>query len=266
MIALGDLADTNPFSGSDSSTDTSTTPGGEYPPDNETTPTDDRNSSMLPPTIVDPDPDPPDNQTEDRSGVNFVPEVKNFGISIEEFDESSLDVEDGYITPGEHRLLRFDMIVHNVGDEDAELGYPEENPDIFKPSESHDHYHVEDFIEYTLIDKSDNEVAVLRKQAFCLRDDFQIHSNASSSPQFDCDYQGISAGWADVYPATLPGQYLVITDLPDGEYTLQATTNATGVIEEKCDSVDTVRVNLRIEGNSVTVLDSQTLNTGQSAC
>ena len=266
MITIGGIADDNPFSVGDSSTDTSTASGSEGTEDEEATSTDEENSATLPPTTAESDPEPLDNQTENRSGVNFASEVRNFEISTEEFDESSLDVEDGYVTPGERRLLRFDMIIHNVGDEDAELGYPEDNPDIFKFSESHNHYHLEDFVEYKLFDESDDEVAVERKQAFCLRDDFQTRSNASSSAQFDCDYQGISAGWADVYPASLPGQYLVIGDLPDGEYTLQATTNPEGTIDEKCDSNNSVRVDLRIENNTVTSLDSQTLDTSSSAC
>jgi len=297
MITIGGVADDNPFSVGNSSTDASTASGSEGIEDEEGTSGDEENSARLPPTTTESSDDQSeddqigdnqtdddqtednqteddqigdnqteDNQTEDSSGVNFASEVRNFEISTEEFEESSLDVEDGYVTPGEHRLLRFDMIIHNVGYEDAELGYPEDNPDIFKPSESHNHYHLKDFVEYKLYDESDDEVAVERKQAFCLRDDFQTRSNANSSAQFNCDYQGISAGWADLYPASLPGQYLVIGDLPDGEYTLQATTNPEGTIDEKCDSNNSHRVGLRIENNTVTSLDSQTPDTSSSAC
>jgi hypothetical protein len=46
---------------------------------------------------------------------------------------------------------------------------------------------------------------------------------------------GISAGWADVYGKTLPGQSFDVTDLmtkPKQEYTLEMTSNPLGIIHE----------------------------------
>ncbi|ADB59165.1 hypothetical protein Htur_0264 [Haloterrigena turkmenica DSM 5511] len=260
MITLGGVAADNPFTVSDSSTDTSTTSGSEDTANEEATPVDEENSTT--PSTTESDSEPSDDQVEDdqvedQPEVNFVPGVRNFDVSIEEFDESSADVEDGFVTPGEHRLLRFDMIIYNVGDADAELGHPENRSDLFEYSDSHNHAHLKGFNKYKILDEAGNEMNAGKKQTFCLRDNFQTRSNASSSAKFDCDYQGISAGWADVYPASLPGQYLVIDDLPDGEYTLQATTNAEGTIDEKCDDDNTVRVDLRINNDTVTVHSSQ---------
>jgi|AntRauTorcE11898_2_1112593.scaffolds.fasta_scaffold04323_4 hypothetical protein len=276
MITLGGVVADNPVVVSDSSTDTSTTSGSESTADEEATPADEENSETPSPTTAESDSEPSDDQVEanqstddqveNRSGANFVPGVRDFSVSTEEFDESSSDVEDGFITPGEHRLLRFDIIIYNVGDSDAELGRPENRSDLFEDSESHGHAHLKDFNNYILLNESGERTGATRKQTFCLRDMYQTRSTATNSSQFDCGYQGISAGWADEYVSSLPGQYIVIDDLPDGEYTLQATTNAAGTVDETCDSDNTVQVDLRISDDTVTVHTSQSHYVRPSAC
>lgn len=271
MIALGGVVGDNPLivSVDDGSTDASTSSGSEDTPDEGSAPADEENSATPTSTPAEPDPDSSNDQVEDGPGVNFVPGVRNFNTSTEMFDESSTDVEDGYITPGEHRLLRFDMIIYNRGDTDAELGNPLDRPDLFEYSASHGHAHLKGFNKYVLFDESGNKMDAGRKQTFCLRDSIRIpsRSDVSSSTQFDCDYQGISAGWADIYHASLPGQYLVIDDLSDGNYTLQATTNAEGTIDENCDGDNTVRVNLRINNGTVREINpSQSHSVRTSAC
>lgn len=276
MISLGGVAADDPFTIIDTSTDASTTAEGEETSDEETPPADEGNSETAPPTTGESDSEPSDDhvgdnqpeddQAENRSGVNFVPGVREFSVSTEVFDESSSDVEDGFVTPGEHRLLRFDMIIYNVGDADAELGRPENRPDLFDYSESHGHAHLKGFNNYVLLDESGERTGAVRKQTFCLRDMYQTRSTANNSSQFDCEYQGISAGWADEYDSSLPGQYIVIDGLPDGEYTLQATTNAAGTIDETCDDDNTVRVDLSINDDTVTVHTSRSHYVRPSAC
>lgn len=207
-----------------------------------------------------------DSQPENRSGVNFVAGVKDFKISTEVFNESSPDVEDGFVTPGEHRLLRFDVVIYNVGDADAELGRPGNRSDLFEHSSSHGHAHLKGFNNYVLLDESGERTGVVRKQTFCLRDLSQVRPTARDSAQFDCEYQGISAGWADEYDSSLPGQYIVIDDLPDGEYTLRATTNAAGTIDETCYDDNTVRVDLSINNGTVTVHTSESYHVKPPAC
>ncbi|PCR88734.1 lysyl oxidase family protein [Natrinema ejinorense] len=270
MISLAGIVVDNPFavSVSDSSTEAPAPSGSDGTVNEGDTPTDEGNSATSPPTL-EPGPEPADDHVAAKPGVNFVPGVRNFNISIESFDESSPDVEDGFVTPGEHRLLRFDMIIYNVGDTDAELGNPLDRHDLYEYSDSHGHAHLKGFNKYTLFDESGKKMDVGKKQTFCLRDNFRIssRSNASSSPQFDCDYQGISAGWADIYDSSLPGQYLVIDSLSDGKYTLRATTNAEGTVDEACTGDNTVRVDLRIHNGTVTETDtSQNRSVRASAC
>lgn len=121
--------------------------------------------------------------------VDLIPRVRNFSIHDETFATDSHDVEDDCVSPGNHRLLRFDMLTMNVGDSDAEIGRPEDHPDLFEHSDSHGHQQLKDFNEYELFDASGNKVGVGRKQAFCLMDSNQIpgHPDPAGTVQFDCN-------------------------------------------------------------------------------
>ncbi len=70
---------------------------------------------------------------------------------------------------------------------------------------------------------------------------------------------GISAGWADVYVAGLECQYLVIDGVPDGDYTLVATTNTAHAIPEDNFDDNTICQGLHIQGNSVQTLPNPPL-------
>lgn len=186
-------------------------------------------------------------------GVNLVPSVDNFAVTRETFTDSSHDVLDGAVTPGAHRLLRFDFLLHNAGDTDLVAGAPADRPDLFVLSAGHNHYHLRDFNEFKLFNASGQEVAIGYKQAFCLEDHVQIDPLAKADAQFtDCNVaQGLSAGWADVYEASLPGQYIVIDGLPSGDYTLQATPNSQQAFAEDNYSDNTIRIGLRLDGDNV---------------
>jgi hypothetical protein len=191
--------------------------------------------------------------TEKNMGVNLEPIARKFYINQEKFEPSSHDVEDGVITAGTHRVLRFDFLLHNSGDEDLVVGSPADQPDLFIWSSGHGHYHLDDFNEYKLFDAEGYEVGSGYKQGFCLMDEVQIDSWGKANAQFtDCNVdQGISAGWADLYRADLPGQYVVIDGLPDGNYALQATTNYREVVDEDNYYDNTILVGLSISGNDV---------------
>jgi len=139
---------------------------------------------------------------------------------------------------GVRRLLRFDTVVVNLGEEDVVLGDPAapEPPFttadfIFSPC--HGHYHFEGWASYELRDQSGALAAVGHKQAFCLLD--TIPYLAGPSEDFDCDFQGISSGWGDIYVKDLDGQWVDITGVPEGDYDLVVTVNAGGKVLEATD-------------------------------
>lgn len=188
-------------------------------------------------------------------GVNLVPIVRNFSIQSETFASNSHDIQDGCVTAGTHRVMRFDFLTHNKGNADLVVGNPADHLDWFVLSASHGHYHLIDFNQFQFYDGNGDPTAVGAKQAFCLEDSERIDPNAGP-PQFnDCNTnQGVTAGWADLYHDTLPCQYVVIDNLPDGDFTLLSTTNAKRLFPEDTFDDNTICTGLRIQGNSVSVI------------
>jgi hypothetical protein len=190
-------------------------------------------------------------------GVNLVTRVRDFQVFNESFGPSSHDVQDGCVTPGSHKVLRFDFLSYNAGASDMVIGSPASRPDLFVWSSGHGHYHLKDFNEFLLFSAAGALATIGYKQAFCAIDIERISPTASVTPRFgDCNSdQGISAGWADVYSSFLACQFVVIDGLPDGDYTLQSTTNAKHVAGEECYGDNTIWTGLRIAGNAVSIID-----------
>jgi hypothetical protein len=190
-------------------------------------------------------------------GVNLVTRVRDFSIQNTSFSPTSHDVQDGCVTPGAHKILRFDFLSYNAGSSDMVIGSPASRPDLFVWSSGHGHYHLKDFNEFLLFKSGGALATVGYKQAFCAIDIERISPTASATPRFsDCNSdQGISAGWADVYSAFLACQFVVIDGLPNGDYTLQSTTNSKHVAGEECYGDNTIWTGLRIAGNTVAAID-----------
>src|SRR6266496_3623574 len=101
-------------------------------------------------------------------GANLVPIVRNFFIKEETFAAGDHSVMDGCVTPGTHRVMRFDFLTHNIGNADIVAGDPGARPDLYEKSWSHGHFHLKDFNEFTLYDAQGNQATQGHKQAFCL--------------------------------------------------------------------------------------------------
>lgn len=130
-----------------------------------------------------------------------------------------------------NNLLRFSAYIANQGTADISLGDPgcpncDANPlvtcanpaFVCSPAGGHNHGHYSNYAIYELIDSTTAIVATGHKQGFCLRDN---SCAAGISPKFGCANQGISAGCSDVYDATLGCQYIDITGVAPGTYTLR---------------------------------------------
>lgn len=157
------------------------------------------------------------------------------GIEIREqsFSSSDCAVIEGCIkSAGKRRLLLFEVAFVNIGKADLVIGSPHDNPSIFEFSPCHGHHHLSGAASYELINSAGQSLNVTRKQAFCLRDNSPYNSSSGPSRGYDCDYQGITAGWEDIYPKSLDCQWLDITDLAGGAYTLKVTVNPIRVFRE----------------------------------
>ena len=147
------------------------------------------------------------------------------------FASNDCEVVEGCETVGTHTLLSFTTETRNIGAGDLVLGNPATNS-LFIFATCHQHYHFEHFADYSLLDSNNVVVASGHKVGFCLTDVHAWSPTANPSPKYGCNFQGIQAGWADVYEAGLPCQYIDITGVPSGDYTLKIVVNPDGVIPE----------------------------------
>ncbi len=111
----------------------------------------------------------------------------------------------------------------------------------------HRHWHFTDFAEYRLIQDDGTEVARSGKEAFCLAPTDPIDltlPNAEYNPHAGdvttrCGAWGalwirevLEVGWGDTYFQGVPGQWIEITDVANGEYLLEVATNQDGRLKE----------------------------------
>ena len=80
-------------------------------------------------------------------------------------------------------------------------------------------------------------------------------SKINCLPAYDCGAQGIQAGWADVYGATLDCQWVDITHLPEGgEFQLAVAINPARVFAEKSFENNEVVIRVRIPEFNINAL------------
>ena len=168
--------------------------------------------------------------------LQFVAEAMTPTVQLDagEFAADSCAVVEGCVgAPGRRRLLRFATVTANLGTADLIVGVPPpmgESNDVFQWSPCHMHHHVKNFASYELVDSA-GTVVTARKQAFCLEDDRRIVLGAQTHG-YSCLNQGISRGYADVYGSDLACQWMDITDMAPGAYTLRIVANPLHIIVE----------------------------------
>jgi hypothetical protein len=120
----------------------------------------------------------------------------------------------------------------------AKIGEFEYHPEHF-------HWHLVEVAAYRLLDGARAVIRSSEKVSFCLIDTNRMQGSLPGSPlrrrYFTCSRDprarslraGVSVGWADIYTSDLPGQWVDITGLPSGSYTLQVEVNPGGILAEK---------------------------------
>jgi hypothetical protein len=151
-------------------------------------------------------------------------------------------------TVGNRKLLLLDVAIKNVGASDLEIGDPATHPDL-RWSDCHGHYHLNGLATYRVLTRNGRQMARTYKQGFCLRDDEPNSSNVASPARYTCEYQGISAGWQDVYEKSLDCQWVDITGVPAGVYNLEIRINTRRVLRESNYSNNKVVLRIRIPRN-----------------
>ena len=152
--------------------------------------------------------------------------------------------EEGNVTPGLRRIVRFTVMTPNIGSADIYIGDPNvhvaANDGLFEFAGCHHHYHFRHYAIYELVG-ANGYVWKAAKRGFCMLDtdpNPAYYGQPAKAPQYhSCGAigipgnQGISAGWADTYRFTLAGQYFVLDggdgqpEVPSGNYRIRITVN-----------------------------------------
>jgi len=142
-------------------------------------------------------------------------------------------VEQCVAAPGWRRILSFNTVTANRGTADLVVGRPPpigESDAKFTWSPCHKHHHYLNYVTYQLDGPAGTQL-VASKRAFCLQDNEQVQAGAASNG-YSCQDQGISRGWADSYTTDLPCQFIDVTGVPPGSYTLRLELNPDRALPE----------------------------------
>ncbi len=131
-------------------------------------------------------------------------------------------IEEGCLTgPGKRYIVRFSTLIKNVGNSDYIIGSPEDNGGGFSNDNCHQHYHQLGYAEYILFAGNGNPEPIGFKNGFCVQDS----ECPDRQQRYFCNFMGITAGCEDLYSSNIPCQWVDITNVEEGEYTLVVRIN-----------------------------------------
>lgn len=149
--------------------------------------------------------------------------ITSLNLSSTTVAQGNCYIAEGCLTGyGTREILRFDTRIANIGELDYYIGSPGANPDQFETQNCHGHIHYKGYAEYLLYDADGQEMAVGFKNGFCVMD---VDCFGGGTGQYGCGNMGISAGCADVYGSGTSCNWIDITSVPEGTYTLVVRTN-----------------------------------------
>lgn len=148
----------------------------------------------------------------------------DFSMEAYNSDWDDCAFEEACVTGTDTRhVLKFGVKIKNIGDVDYHLGSPGDGAPGFIFSPCHGHWHYADYGEYILYDEYGNEIPAGHKNGYAVMD----VGCFDGTPQYGGGDMGISAGCYDIYGRGTSCQWVDLTDVPDGNYTLVARVNWT---------------------------------------
>lgn len=160
-------------------------------------------------------------------------DMRRYRVTPTMIDADHCAVQEGCVSGiGMRRLLRFPTETVNRGTGDLilpRLPDPEISDEHYEWSPCHKHHHLKGYTSYELVGH-DGVILTGRKQAFCLADMKQIDPGAHQ--HFECSNQGLTRGWADIYDWDVDCQWLDVTSVAPGTYTLRVIVNPDGMIPD----------------------------------
>lgn len=132
---------------------------------------------------------------------------------------------------------------------------------------THNHFHFQEFNDFSLVKRDSKgiyrETSYLGdKSSFCILDLMRVASGGPSYRTYGAcgaTKQGLSPGWADIYDASLPGQYIKLgkSMLPDGQYGIRTTADPSNKLFESNDNNNTMVSYFSVVGGRIMVSGTQ---------
>ena len=122
---------------------------------------------------------------------------------------------------GVREIVRFDTEIANIGTEDYFIGAPSANPDQFEDA-CHNHYHYEGYADYALYTAA-RPCTIGFKNGFCVMD--RAAATTAVAPEIHLLQHGHHGRLPGHLLRFLDCQWVDITDLPGGDYTLVIRVN-----------------------------------------
>ncbi len=122
---------------------------------------------------------------------------------------------------GTRNVIRFSTRINNIGELDYYIGSPSSQPQMFSNQNCHGHNHYEGYADYLLFDQNNQPIPVGFKNGYCVID---VGCFGGTS-HYGCSNMGISAQCYDLYGSGTTCNWIDITDVPAGLYTLVLRTN-----------------------------------------
>lgn len=123
---------------------------------------------------------------------------------------------------GMRKILRFTTHIKNIGNQDYYIGSPTSAPTQFTYDNCHSHWHYVGYAEYVLYDSAGVALPIGFKNGFCVMD---LECSGGGSFTYGCNNMGITAGCGDIYGSGLSCQWIDISNVGAGRYTLVVRVN-----------------------------------------
>jgi hypothetical protein len=161
-------------------------------------------------------------------------------IKTESFTPHDCAFEMGCVLgTGPRKLLKLAGAIGNNGPDDFVVGNPADHPDIYTWDTCTGQFITrKPMLNYSIWDSAGNLVRSGKKESFCMEDLARFPEYTGNpalvpaEPVHTCTFQGISVGWCDIYDDSLPCQWIDITGVPSGHYTLRLECNAYHIFKE----------------------------------
>jgi hypothetical protein len=163
------------------------------------------------------------NCPEGRPDLIVLENTIKTSIYLSTINATDCQVVEGCLTGyGTRDIIRFTTHIKNIGTADYYIGSPNAQPSQFSWGNCHGHWHYEGYAEYIMYDAQGQAIPVGFKNGFCVLD---LECGDGGTAQYGCSNMGISKQCGDIYGSGLDCQWMDITDIDTGSYTMVVRVN-----------------------------------------